>query len=188
MKTIAEKFEDTPSLSGSESVSREHSVLSKKSESGLRRYFYDTLASYLSLYIRPTDQVVEIEPRSTGLGERFANYQSVSSVAALKTARRLPDYILLNGTIHYERDIQEMLNQLRDCLDGTERILFVYYSMLWKPLARLASKIGIRSRTPEQNWIAHEDLENFCYLTGLEIIRRDTKLLCPIAIPVLANF
>jgi len=188
VKTITEKFEETPSLSGSESVSGEHSVLSKKSASGLRRYFYDTLASYLSLYIRPTDQVVEIEPRSTGLGERFANYQSVSSVAALKTARRLPDYILLNGTIHYERDIQEMLNQLRDCLEGTERILFVYYSMLWKPLARLASKIGIRSRTPEQNWIAHEDLENFCHLAGLEIIRRDVKLLCPIPIPFLANF
>jgi hypothetical protein len=62
VKTIAEKFEDTPSLSGSESVSGEHSVLSKKSESGLRRYFYDTLASYLSLYIRPTDQVVGLRP------------------------------------------------------------------------------------------------------------------------------
>src|SRR5204863_7435540 len=62
VKTITEKFEDTPSLSGSESVSGEHSVLSKKSESGLRRYFYDTLASYLSLYIRPKDRVVEIEP------------------------------------------------------------------------------------------------------------------------------
>jgi hypothetical protein len=188
VKTITEKFEDTPSLSGSESVSGEHSVLSKKSESGLRRYFYDTLASYLSLYIRPADQVVEIEPRSTGLGERFANYQSVSSVAALKTARRLPDYILLNGTIHYDRDIQEMLNQLRDCLEGSERIVFVYYSMLWKPLARFASKVGMRTRTPELNWIANEDLENFCYLTGLEIIRRDTKLLCPIPIPFLANF
>jgi len=29
----------------------------------MRRYFYDTLASYLSLYIRPEDQVIEIEPR-----------------------------------------------------------------------------------------------------------------------------
>jgi hypothetical protein len=188
VKTNAEKYEDTPSLSGSESVSGAHPVLSKKSESGLRRYFYDTLASYLSLYIRPADQVIEIEPRSTGLGERFANYQSVSNVAELKMERRRRDYILLNGTIHYDRDIQEMLNQLRDCLEGSERIVFVYYSMLWKPLARFASKLGMRSRTPELNWIANEDLENFCYLTGLEIIRRDTKLLCPIPIPFLANF
>src|SRR5262249_49550680 len=88
----------------------------------------------------------------------------------------------------YERDIQEMLNRLRQCLDGSARVLFVYYSMLWKPLAWLASKFGVRRRTPEQNWIAHEDLENFCRLAGLEIIRRDVKVLCPIPIPLLANF
>ena len=52
----------------------------------MRRYFYDSLASYLSLYVRPEDEVVEIDPRSTGLGKRFANYRAVSSVAALKTA------------------------------------------------------------------------------------------------------
>ncbi len=95
---------------------------------------------------------------------------------------------MLNGTIHYERDIQEMLNRLRECLEGSARVLFVYYSMLWKPLTWFASKLGVRSRTPEQNWIAHEDLENLCHLAGLEIIRRDVKLLCPIPIPFLANF
>ena len=187
VKTIAEKGRDAHQFLDSGGAPVTRSGASKKSESMLRRYFYDTLASYLSLYIRPEDQVVEIEPRSKGLGERFANYQAVSSVAALKIERRPADYILLNGTIHYERDIEEMLNQLRACLEGSERILFVYYSMLWKPLTRFASKVGMRSRTPEQNWIAHEDLENFCYLTGLEIIRRDVKLLCPIPVPFLAN-
>ena len=155
----------------------------------MRRYFYDSLAAYLSLYVRPEDEIVEIDPHIAGLGERFANYRAVPSIATFKMPHQSrPDYVLLNGTIHYERDIQEMLDQLQESLDGSERILFVYYSMLWKPLARLASKIGIRSRTPEQNWIAHEDLENFCYLAGFEIIRHDLKLLCPIPIPFLANF
>jgi len=169
-------------------ASDDASAHAKTSESAMRRYFYDALASYLSLYIRPEDQVIEIEARSKGVGERFANYKAVPSVAALKTTEGRPaDYILLNGILHYERDIQEMLNRLQESLEGTERILFVYYSMLWKPFARLASKLGLRSRTPEQNWIAHEDLKNFCSLAGLEIIRRDVKLLCPIPIPLLAN-
>jgi hypothetical protein len=155
----------------------------------MRRYFYNSLASYLSLYIRPENTVVEIAPLSEGLGGRFANYRSVLSVAALKTTQQpAADYVLLNGTLHYERDIQDMLDQLRESLGGSERVLFVYYSMLWKPLARFASSVGLRSRTPEQNWIAHQDLGNFCYLAGLEIIRRDLKLLCPLPIPLLANF
>jgi len=173
---------------GLERAPRRHPVISKRRESATQRYFYNTLASYLSLYVRPEDEVIEINPRSEGLGRRFANYRAVASIATLKTPHQQADYVLLNGTIHYERDIQEMLNQLQESLEGSERVLFVYYSMLWKPLARFASKIGLRSRTPEQNWIAHEDLENFCHLAGLEIIRRDLKLLCPIPIPVLANF
>jgi hypothetical protein len=62
----------------------------------MRRYFYNSLASYLSLYIRPENTVVEIAPRSEGLGARFAGYRAVSSVAPLKKAQpRTPDYLLL---------------------------------------------------------------------------------------------
>jgi GT2 family glycosyltransferase len=189
MRTTAETVRNDRPDTGRKSISSEKSVAAKNRESLIRRYFYNSLASYLSLYIRPENTVVEIAPRSEDLGARFLNYRTVSSVAALKKAQqRTPDYLLLNGTIHYERDIQGMLDQLQAALEGSERVLFVYYSMLWKPLARFASKVGLRSRTPEQNWIAHEDLENLCHLAGLEITRRDLKLLCPVPIPFLANF
>src|SRR5438874_1457145 len=165
------------------------SALVKTSESAMRRYFYDALASYLSLYVRPEDEILEINPRSTGLGRRFSNYKAVASVTELIAIERGPAaYILLNGTVHYEGDIQEMLSRLRRSLGGAERVLFVYYSMLWQPLARLASKLGLRSRSPEQNWIAHQDLENFCHLADMEIVRRDMKLLCPLPVPFVANF
>jgi len=185
---MASEANNERKVSGLERAPRRHPVISKRREYATQRYFYNTLASYLSLYVRPEDEVIEINPRSEGLGRRFANYRAVASIATLKTPHQQADYVLLNGTIHYEHDIQEMLNQLQESLEGSERVLFVYYSMLWKPLARFASKVGMRSRAPEQNWIAHEDLENFCHLAGLEIIRHDLKLLCPIPIPVLANF
>jgi hypothetical protein len=164
-------------------------VAAKTKRSAMRRYFYNSLASYLSLYVRPQDEVVEIGPSSDSLGKYFARYRAVSAIDDLTSLDEpARDYVLLNGTIHYERDIQELLNRLRECLDGGVRVLFVYYSMLWKPLVWLASRFGMRIRTPEQNWIAHEDLENLCHLAGLEIIRRDLKLICPIPIPFLANF
>jgi hypothetical protein len=176
-------------VSLNESSVRRDFAAPKPKDSATRRYFYKSLASYLALYIRPQDEVVEIAPVSDSLGRQFAAYRAVSNIEGLKTiGQPARDYVLLNGTIHYERDIQELLNRLRECLEGSTRVLFVYYSMLWKPLAWLASKIGVRSRTPEQNWIAHEDLENLCHLAGLEIIRRDVKVLCPIPIPLLANF
>jgi GT2 family glycosyltransferase len=189
MRVTAETARNDRPDTGWKSTSSGKSVAPKNRESLMRRYFYDSLASYLSLYIRPENTLVEVAPLSQDLGARFANYRAVSTFAALKaTQQPVADYILLNGTIHYERDIQEMLNQLEQLLRGSERVLFIYYSMLWKPLLRFASKIRMRSRAPEENWIAHQDLENFCYLAGLEIIRRDLKLLCPLPIPFLANF
>jgi Glycosyl transferase family 2 len=188
MRLPAETENEPPAMMV-RSASRDRPIASEQRGSAIRRYFYDALASYLSLYVRPEDMVVEINPLSKGLGERFTNYRSIPGVEGLKTsAEPTPDYVLLNGALHYERDVQEMLNALHESLYGSERVLFVYYSMLWKPLVRLASKMGFRTRTPEQNWIAHEDLENFCYLGGFEIIRHDLKLLCPIPIPLLADF
>jgi hypothetical protein len=188
MRLHAETENERPAMMA-RSASRDRPIASERRESAIRRYFYDALASYLSLYVRPEDVVVEINPLSKGLGERFTNYRVIPGVEALKTsAEPTPDYVLLNGALHYERDVQEMLNALHESLHGSERVLFVYYSMLWKPLVWLASKMGFRTRTPEQNWIAHEDLENFCYLGGFEIIRHDLKLLCPIPIPLLADF
>jgi len=188
MRLRAETENKPPAMMG-RSASRDRPVASKQRESAIRRYFYEALASYLSLYIRPEDVVVEINPLSKGLGERFTNYRAILGVEALKTsAEPMADYVLLNGALHYERDVQKMLNALHESLHGSERVLFVYYSMLWKPLVWLASKMGFRTRTPEQNWIAHEDLENFCYLGGFEIIRHDLKLLCPIPIPLVADF
>src|SRR5215471_2876717 len=82
----------------------------KTRHSATRRYFYRSLASYLSLYVRPQDEIVEIGPRSDSLGNHFARYRAVSTVEDLTTLDQpAPDYVMLNGTIHYERDIQEML-------------------------------------------------------------------------------
>jgi hypothetical protein len=59
----------------------------RRKASAMRRYFYNALASYVALYVRPQDEIVEIDPRSVDLGERFLNYKAVSSVAELKSDR-----------------------------------------------------------------------------------------------------
>jgi len=75
---------DQCQIAGSECAPCTHSAISKGRESAMRRYFYNTLAAYLSLYIRPEDQIVEIAPRSAGLGQRFAKYRAPSSIATFK--------------------------------------------------------------------------------------------------------
>lgn len=165
----------------------------------LKKYYYKLLGHYLSLYIRPENSVTEINPSSDRLIKRFSKgsfYLSPPDIVTSKdafTVTRIadlksfaPDYILLNGNIHFEKDIQDFFDNLHtDCKEST-RIVIIYFNSLWKPFTKLATFLKLRTKTPEQNWISHEDVGNFMRLSNFEIIRRDNKILFPVWLPVIS--
>ena len=157
----------------------------------LGKSFHALITRYLSLYVLDNDYLIDVRPL-VSLKHFFKNY------IAIQTADEATDqfhssheqegrYWLLNGTIHYEPDVQVFLNGLAKQLHSDDRLILVYYSSLWRPLLRLANSLGLRLRTPEQNWISHSDAENFLLLAGFEAIRRDSRLLCPLPVPGLAG-
>jgi hypothetical protein len=97
-----------------------------------------------------------------------------------------PDYVLLNGNIHYEFDIQTFLENLREKIPPATRLIITFYNNLWRPFLRVATALGLRSKTPEENWIAPEDLENLLLLAGYELVREESKFLVPLYIPVVS--
>jgi hypothetical protein len=98
-----------------------------------------------------------------------------------------PDFILLDGTLHYERDIQSFLDELgRQCHSHT-RLVVTFYSALWRPFTRLATFLGLRKNLPEENWIAPVDLNNLLQLSDFEIVRTESRILMPLYIPILSN-
>jgi hypothetical protein len=159
------------------------------------KYLYRKLRDYLALYIRPEDSFLEIDPIPQSFGERVGR---VLRVQAPPEAERIVgdlgalqgvdlDYVVLNGNIHYEHDVQDFLIALRPLLQQSTRVIITFYSSLWKPLLRLATKLGLRVKTPEQNWIAVEDLLNLLLLSDYELVRLESKLLIPIYIPLLSG-
>jgi glycosyltransferase involved in cell wall biosynthesis len=46
----------------------------------------------------------------------------------------------------------------------------------------------MKQKSPPQNWLAQQDLENLLYLNGYEIIRRGSRFLMPLHIPLLSGF
>ncbi|MBE9139849.1 glycosyltransferase family 2 protein [Nodosilinea sp. LEGE 07088] len=171
----------------------------------MRTYFYSLLQKYLSLFILPQNSVVEVDPttellvgampqgkvafqskpQEIKLAINFAKNQ-VIPVEEVFNAK--PDYLVISGIIHYERDIQHLLANLHKMCHHDTRLIVTYYSSLWRPLASLASRIGLRSKTPELNWLAHEDIENLLELESFELIRLDSKVLCPLYIPLISHF
>ena len=67
------------------------------------------------------------------------------------------------------------------------RLIVVYYSSLWRPVLGLATRLGLRTKTLEWNWLSHGDVANFMQLADLEVVRREPKVLLPIYIPLLSE-
>jgi hypothetical protein len=165
----------------------------------MRRYLYRKLGEYLNLYVRSDDRIVLVavkEPpnsfilrsgQSLMLQRQPRAGEAIWSRADLKAIEKFrPDWVLLNGNIHYEKDVQVFLHDLRQVLPPASRIVLTFYSTLWKPILRLATKLGLREVTPEENWIASEDVHNLLLLTDYELVRQESKLLVPIYIPLLS--
>jgi hypothetical protein len=161
----------------------------------VRKYLYRKLRDYIALYVRPEDFVLEIDPRPQTPGGRMQRLFRVHgpgesgtiipSLSALN-GREL-NYVVLNGNIHYEHDVQDFLAMLRPVLQHSTRVIITFYSSLWRPWLRLATKLGLRVKTPEQNWIAVEDLQNLLLLSDYELVRLESKFLIPVYIPVLSE-
>jgi hypothetical protein len=171
----------------------------------MREYFYSLLRNYLSLFILPQNTVVEIDPATARLVGAMAQgtvaFRSGAAIAApagdfragsvlrfqdIETVR--PDYLVLSGLIHYERDIQTLLDELRSKCEPHTRLVLTYYSALWKPLATLASKLRWRRKLPEANWLAHEDIRNLLELSDFELVRVEQKVLMPLYVPLVSKF
>lgn len=166
----------------------------------MKKYFYSLIAKYLSLYIQPSDTVIEIYPQTDLLINKFSksrilvnsqNNLSDSSAHKINTLNEValnpPDYFLLNGCLHYEKDIESTLNALYNACNKESRVIVTFYSSLWKPVMRLASFLKIRNKLPESNWVTRADIDIFLRLTNFEIIRMDNKILLPVYIPVLST-
>lgn len=172
----------------------------------MRHYFYMLLRKYLSLFILPHNTVVEIDPASSllvgampqgrvafrntqnAISLNITDFQETSVLPVGSIYAAGPDYLVVSGLIHYERDIQGLLGSLRKMCRKETRLVLTYYSSLWRPLASLASRIGMRRKLPESNWLAHEDVKNLLELENFELVRLDHKVLIPFYIPIISNF
>ena len=152
----------------------------------MKEYLYRLLARYISLFARPNDRLISLDAPSDEL-ERHLTGGSAMRLSEVHEECLRADYVLLNGTLHYERDIQEYLLRLRDRMNDESRLVVTYYSALWRPLLGLATRLGLREKTPELNWLAHGDMVNFMRLADFEVVRIEQKVLLPIYLPVISN-
>ncbi len=98
------------------------------------------------------------------------------------------DYVVLSDALGYVHDIEESLHEVFDVLKPDGRVIVTQYNEMWEPILHMASRLGLRMPSVEQNWLSRIDLNNSVSLAGFEVIRSGSKILMPKYIPLLSAF
>jgi len=176
-------------------------------ESG--RAYHSLLKRYYSFLIPPDSRVIEL---GCGLGDLLAAVKPARGVgvdfspATIALAqKRHPglefyeaeagsfsskdkfDYLILSDLINSVPDVQRMFDQARQLSSPDTRLVLNFFNNLWRPILAFAERLGAKSPTPPQNWLALADVRNLLHLAGWEVIKTDTRILWPIRTPLLAS-
>lgn len=98
------------------------------------------------------------------------------------------DLIILSNLIGFVDDVQEVFRSIRAVSHSKTKIIITYYNHLWEPLLKLGELVGLKHKTPPQNWLSQSDIKNLLYLENFEVYRESRRMLLPLRIPILSGF
>jgi SAM-dependent methyltransferase len=173
------------------------------------RYFYDRLKKLLRFIVEPGRRVLGVRCEtghllacvSPGHGVGIEISEAMVALARtehpnLQFARndsedfRLHetfDYILFNH-IFDTVDILRAFESIREHCTSETQLVIINYNQLWQPILEIASKIGLRSKFVEPNWVSENDIRNFLKLAGFQPVRKHRLVLFPKWIPLVSAF
>jgi ubiquinone/menaquinone biosynthesis C-methylase UbiE len=96
------------------------------------------------------------------------------------------DYVLFNH-IFDTVDILRAFQRIRAHCHAETELIVINYNQFWQPILELATKLRLRSRFVEPNWVSENDVRGFLRLAGFRPVRKYHLLLFPKYIPLLGT-
>jgi len=171
-------------------------------------YYWNDIINYCNYFIHEENSVLEIGcatgdtisqlkgKKKAGLdyspamiAEAKKNHPTIDfyvmDAAAISLSEKY-DVIVLSSVIGCVDNVLEVFNSLRSVCHEHTRIIIAYYNYLWEPLLQLGEFIGIKKKSPPQNWLSYKDIQNLLYLAGFDAYKVNRRQLIPINIPVIS--
>ena len=96
------------------------------------------------------------------------------------------DLIIISNVIGYVNDVEEVFMQLHKACHPQTKVIVTYYNYLWEPFLNFSEKIGLKKKTPRQNWLSRHDVKNLLFISGFDVYRTSMRMLIPFYIPLIS--
>lgn len=95
------------------------------------------------------------------------------------------DYIVLSDLMPFVHDLLALFRRVAAHSHPRTRIVVNSYNRTWRPVIRLAERLGLKPRKPMRNWVTAQDVRNLLELSGLEVVSSTSRVLMPKQVPLL---
>lgn len=173
-------------------------------------YYWNDITSYCDYFINENCSVLEVgcgtgellnglkskyktgidfSPKMIEIAKKnFENIRfEVMDASSLKFDEKF-DVIIISNVVGFLPDLQMVFENLLKVSHSKTKIIVSYYSKLWEPVLKFGEKIGLKTKTPQQNWLTLQDLNNLFYLSGFDVYRNSRRMIFPVYIPLLSEF
>lgn len=173
-------------------------------------YYWNDISAYCNYFSHETFSILEI---GCGTGELLAQVKGHKktgidfSEAMISEARKQfqdiefhvmeaehitltekYDLIVISNLIGYSEDVQKIFEQLHHVCHEQTKIIINYHNHLWSPLIKMAEGLGLKTKSPNVNWLTGDDVKNLLMLSGFDCYRQTRRMLFPIYIPLFSTF
>jgi len=109
----------------------------------------------------------------------------VTDLESFKTKEKF-EYVIISGTLGRISDVQLFLKRVSTFCTPDSRIMINHYNHHWSFVLRLGEKLRLKMPEKVKNWLSVGNIENFLYVTGYEVLKKDSFLLVPKKIPLIS--
>lgn len=186
-------------------------IASKRKGRGLSNYYWKEITNYCNYFSHEDSSVLEIGcgsgdlladiagSKKTGIDfsegqiawakEKHAgkNIEFILMDANNITLTEKYDFVVISNLIGFVDDIQAVFEQVQKVCHPNTKIIVQYYNSLWEPALKFAELIGLKTKTPLQNWLNTKDVNNLLFVSGFDVYRNSKRFIFPIYIPLIAE-
>lgn len=120
--------------------------------------------------------------------KKYLNCRFIQMDAEKIRLKQKFDYIIFSDSLGYLSDVQKVFQEIKKVASPDTRVLINYHSFLWQPLINFIEKLHLKMPSKRLNWLNFADITGLLNLTGFEIIKKGSRFLCPVYIPLISYF